>query len=659
MLKHSLPKKAVILVVVMALVASLLSGCSVLKGTSVADYCVYIKDNELFITDFTEDGTHQLTTQLLRIDKNDIGDEQLEWFNELGWSKVLSHIAASFSFDTTRLTSDGKYVLYPDKLTWNEIDKSGSFSLYCRTVADLDSDPVKIDSNIISYLLTPNSTQLTYVKEKEDELVIYEYDLKNQEKVKIAAALDMLVANNGDKAYISSDGNLYLKLSGKDATKLDGNVDAIIHNYSINNNSLPDRIDAVYYLKNNTVYKRNNSEERVKLISDIKDESEIIHIYNNGSMYFLRSSEEDNTLLDYVNDSYAESDAAFTVADKPEKPRLSDYDTYDEWDIAYERYEEAYDVYRLSLEQAEDIDSRNEIRTELAARKLDPIYALYYFDGSAETLVSENVDIYDFKCSYGKNTPVIAYGVYKSSEFEKPDLEIISDYSELYSSIGKARHSAREAYVAVSGTPTVIDDCSYSFGMDGNDETLYYINNDDDMYSSSLKDGKLETPVFYSNDVYDIFGFNFNDEIVYFKDYSNGAGDLYIGQNKVASDVSYSSVFANSDSCIIYSTDYTASTMSLIVDGSLGHGELNIYENGESVKITNDFYDPQLINRYSADTAFSLLPSGAVVYFSDYDSSSFVGQLSIYKGGENEVIAEDVTFLARLYATDSAFVGEY
>ena len=45
MYKHSLPKKTVILVIVAALAVSLLSSCSVLKGKSAADYCVYIKDN--------------------------------------------------------------------------------------------------------------------------------------------------------------------------------------------------------------------------------------------------------------------------------------------------------------------------------------------------------------------------------------------------------------------------------------------------------------------------------------------------------------------------------------------------------------------------------------------------------------------------------------
>ena len=177
MYKHSLPKNTVILVIVAALAVSLLSGCSVLKGKSAADYCVYIKDNELFITDFTEDGTHQLTTQLLRENR----EEVIEEYNEGEWLIL----AAEIGHNLARITNDCKYVLYPDK--WTRDGDIHSFALYYRSLDDIEAEPFKVDSNVNRYILSSDGKFITYLKESGNYYAIYEYSFEEQEKTKLAS----------------------------------------------------------------------------------------------------------------------------------------------------------------------------------------------------------------------------------------------------------------------------------------------------------------------------------------------------------------------------------------------------------------------------------------------------------------------------------------
>lgn len=649
MYKHSLPKNTVILVIVAALAVSLLSGCSVLKGKSAADYCVYIKDNELFITDFTEDGTHQLTTQLLRENR----EEVIEEYNEGEWLIL----AAEIGHNLARITNDCKYVLYPDK--WTRDGDIHSFALYYRSLDDIEAEPFKVDSNVNRYILSSDGKFITYLKESGNYYAIYEYSFEEQEKTKLGFTLDQNfnIAVNGSKSYIDENGNLYLKHEGKDAVKLDSNVDSII-----NQAYVPDTIDTVYYMKNNAVYSASSCEDKVKLVSNIDDPSSILKIYDSGCMYFVRQN-EGQTLLDYVDDGYADSDASFTPADEPVRPRSYDYDTYEEYGIALDIYEEEYEAYRLSLEQDKEIEARYELREELTEMSTDS-YSLYYFNGEKETVLSENAD--KTACSVCETTPEIAYVTYTSKAIEKRNIGDIDDVYLFQDAIYKALHSSPEIYLAIGDSSCSLGEnaqVSSNVAVSDDGSAVYYLSSDGDLYFASIKGEKLQKAQLYASDVGIIRAFMSDGDPLYFN-FSNAdtldpnSGNMYIAKEKIAENV-YTLSFSYADSISDNMLSINNNTNSVIyfsdhlLHAGSGCGTLNIYSDGKIQKIADEAYS----NIFTHESGYTQTPGGAVIYFSDWDDDSWIGQLCIWRDGKNSVIADNVQYFCSIYDPDYAYIG--
>lgn len=631
MYKHSLPKKAVILVIVAALAVSLLSGCSVLKGKSAADYCVYIKDNELFITDFTEDGTHQLTTQLIRG-----GDELVGAHNE----KALL-LATNLAVNTVRISDDGKYVLYPDK--WSLSDYSDTFSLYCREADDLEAEPVKIDSNISTYFMNSDCTSITYSRKgSDDTYTLYEYHIKDREKLKFGTITSSISAYNGSTAYVLVDGTLYLKHAGKDAVKLDKGVEKLISKAT--QTGFPLTLDTVYYMKNSAVYKCSAKTEPVKLISNVYS---VLDIYDSDRMYFLRKTENERTLLDYISDSTKESDSSFTPMEKPDRPSRYDYDTNEEYAIAYDEYKERYADYLSSLEEASAINARNELRDELADTPLGDIQSLYYFDGESEALITENYSYRYTTSDYAAPAaPVIAYIASDLSAYEKPDLMNCESKNELANQISSALSDSEAAYITAGKNTISLGaginelEIDTNSNLDIDDYGIFYTDGEENLYSVNIKDSVPQEPVLYDSDVSNIFGFLSGNKVVYLKDCFDESGDLYIGKEKISSDVrsdtltldyTYDDRFSEIYERIEYFTDFSDNC-----------GTYNIYSNGKAQKLCDNVYVPDIYWHWP----LTQLSSDATLYFSDYDSNSYTGQLSLIKDGKTSVVADDVSYFS-------------
>lgn len=620
-----LPIRAIVVLLITAIVTSLLAGCSAIGKSSSSDYVAYIKDNELFISDMSEDGISQISSKLLKIDRDDYIDEHGEEY----WAALPIRLA----FMSTRITQDCKTIFYPDK----QNDDNGTFSLYYRSIRKLDAEPVKIDSNVSTYLVNSDGTLVAYSKKNGNDYIIYQYDPDSEEKTKLGACNAALFALDGSTTYILDDGALYLKKPGKDAVKLDSNVDSIIDVAYLSGEYMTETFDTIYYMKNNAVYKASTGKDSEKLVSDVND---VICIYDSDKMYFSREQDDEKTLLDYVNDSYSEYDYSFTTLEKPEKPSRYDYDYYDEYEIAYEIYEEEYEEYRDSLRENADVESRNDLRYELSESTFSPTYSLYYFDGEKETLIADNYvcDEYWDSSIVSQNEPVILYSVYTPSSFEKPDIADVYDADSLRKAVNETLYNGVEYYIAADTNAVSLGEKASNAVISNDGSSAYYIA-EDDLYSVSVKNGSPQKPVIYDSDVGSIWGLFTDDQVVYLKDISDFTGDLYINKERITSDT-YDGmyyVYTEQDMLLFYS-DF---------DDYDDCGTLNIYTKNKLSKIADDSYSPYIVN--FSHTPYCVTPDGSVIYLSDYDNNNYIGQLSVYKNGKSTVIDNDVADFVHAY----------
>ncbi|WP_101877816.1 zinc-ribbon domain-containing protein [Lachnoclostridium edouardi] len=126
------------------------------------NYGLYMKDREIYYTDFSDKHAIEITSRLL-------SGEEIYDYNPSAASLFLGR---EFAF-----SSDGKRLFYPDKL-----DSFGSgISLYYRDINKPEKEPSKIDSNIIIYSINEAGNQVIYIKGSEGNL--YLHDLTEKEKI--------------------------------------------------------------------------------------------------------------------------------------------------------------------------------------------------------------------------------------------------------------------------------------------------------------------------------------------------------------------------------------------------------------------------------------------------------------------------------------------
>ena len=124
------------------------------RGSS-KNLLIYLKDNELAYYDKKD-------SVVFSDDVYEDRDEMYGPYNEENDNLV-------------NVTKDGKYVLYPQNLTW------GNFDLYYRKVNDAKSTENKVASDVSYYTLLQNN-KVVYL-ESSDSRKMYITDLKDKEKI--------------------------------------------------------------------------------------------------------------------------------------------------------------------------------------------------------------------------------------------------------------------------------------------------------------------------------------------------------------------------------------------------------------------------------------------------------------------------------------------
>lgn len=258
--KKKIVKNAAIRVaafVFLFLVISLFSGN---KGGK--HYAIYLKDKELTYSAL-KGRSWQITTKLAK--DSDIGTASL-----MGESDIYECV----------LSKDGKTIFFPDK---KERSDSGT-NLFYRQVKKDKKDPVKVDSSIAVYYVNDACNLVTYQKMSSD---LYQYKVKKEEKEKIASEVsDFKVSDDGKKVvYRKSTGEVYV-WNGKESEKIDSDSSRV---NSVNGN-------VVYYTKDNSLYKKNGSKDKEKILSDV---NRVLYIYDSGEIYYVKSDDGEKSLYYY------------------------------------------------------------------------------------------------------------------------------------------------------------------------------------------------------------------------------------------------------------------------------------------------------------------------------------------------------------------------
>ncbi len=472
--------------------------------------------------------------------------------------------------------------------------KKPSYALYVKDkeifFSDLGGDPWQVTSRLVDRDGVDNAD----LEEAIDELSDY-----------TTVSEDGKYIFFPDK-YSGGDFNLYYKELDADAEA--EKIDSSVSRYSVSSSG-----KLVTYMKDRNLYQYEVGEDKEKIASDIRyfrvsdDGGRIVYRDQDGNLYFKERGEDkikiaSEASIEHIDEEfktiyYTKDDALFRqeLKEDSEKEKIAtDVDwvlkIYDSGDFYYQKSE------------------KPESSEEEAEYYYDSSYSLCYYDGEETTVIAEAED-YNGWCGYALDAPVIAYTVKDG------------DDAELFIAVkGNAAkvnvEDAKNIEIAINDAGTLayfVDDVN-----DKDEGTLYRMEISDEP-------GKPES---FDEDVYadGPCGFTNDDEFLYFKDYKDSKGEMYINGKKVDDDVSTRSVGLSEDRTKLY----------YYVDYNKGTGTLKVYD-GEAVKIADDVYD------------YAVLPNGHVLYLYDYSTKSYTGELYDWDGGDAEKIDEDVVCLIPYY----------
>lgn len=564
------------------------------------NYALYVKDYQMFFTDFKKNAKPwQLTSSL--VDKNDVDNEDL---NE---SSYVFGVAFTVS-------KDGKLIFYYDKCSGD------GDSLYYRSIKKPEQEPVKIGSDVNDYYVTEDASTIYYSKTSDDTATLYKKTLKDDNKEKLADNVSAFFVSSDETTVLilDDDYGIYIKEDGKDKEKIAS--DASVHH-------LTEDLSLIIYSKDNAIYKYEKGKDTEKLVSDATN---IYPCNNNCEFYYSKTDTQEVPAMNYVIDDMKDSDAAMQEPEYPSYPYWWDYDTDEEYYAAQENYQKASDAYYEARSAYYEKLQRDELRQALSDAKIKiSKRSLYFFDGSESTLISDSF-INNHATSYESQAMVFSTS---SGDASKVKLSEITSANSLEYDITAALNKEGAYNIACRANVTTIDSttaANFTISPDGT--AVYYIDNvpegkkHGELFQISIKDGKADAPVSYDTDVCLYSSYFINNELFYFKDVNdNQQGDLYNNKEKIDSDVSVSSVKYNEIlNAYFYETEWNDDAETYT---------LKMRKNNESIKIADD------VNSYT------VTPTGDILYLNDFSTRSYKGTLNQWTKNGPVKIDDDVVCL--------------
>jgi hypothetical protein len=562
------------------------------------DSVIYIKDKQINFTFSSKIKPFEITSEFINSQDNLSSEDFKKNYNLISYSE------------------DGNLMFYPDN-----IDNQGMGEYYLR---DLRKDNTKqdtakkIDTEISignGIKISKDGSKAFYIKGSDSRL--YYNDMTDKDK--IDSDVDYFYINDACDyiVYVKSDGSIYEKdiKNKKDKEKIES--EAFIQ-------GVTEDLNKIYYLKDESLYLKERDKDKVKIDSSVEY---IVSTIDGNGCYYVKENEVKVKLSDYVVDDMAEADKAITM---PEEEKYQKEELVQGW---YEDYYETvtdWDGYNASYDKYNEKLQRDELRTSLSSTEsIMNNTMLYYFDGTKEKLVSENIS--DITMSTPKNALVL-YSKYKISDIAKTKLSVITSTFDVETLIEESKASSSEMYAAIKEVESSINQSkAASFSVNYNGTAFYYLDNfsEDKSYGTlmevKLNKDKLAAPLKIDEDVNDYRFGNESDSVIYFKGVKNDDGDMYQDGKTVAKDVMLSSVYSfKNSSNLVYFTDYSDS----------GNGTLEILKDGKANKISDD------VNSFVVENESN------IAYLLDYNVNTGKGDAMLYNNSDKPLkIDYDVTAL--------------
>lgn len=598
-------KKHIILIGISAIVIGLIITLCIIFFGPKKDYVMYIKDNDIFFNNLKSNSAIPISSDLLKNAEEWEGDEYL--------SSVMGILCY--------VSENRKIVFYPDKIDTED----DGYSLYYKELNKQNAEPVKINSNIVSYSVNEKATLVTYLKGNDDNSYsydIYQYDIKKDEDYVISREVQSAkVSKNGERIlYTNSEDSLYLyHTKSEDKEKIDNDIEDVIY-YSKD-------LKTVIYQKEDALYKKTINNEKEKIADNIDD---IIVSYgfesnDDGIIYFTVTDSDTLKLSTFVTDDMKSEDELISA---PKKPYSWEYDTNSAYQIALKQY-------NLDKVKYDSKVFRDNLRRSIANLEADiSICQLCCYDGKNLTVLSE-MFINDYSYDYSNNSAVLIFPQYNGDEYPTIKISAITRTSLVSSAISEIENSIKEELdknaeraVAIDDTISMlnVNDEIEDFILASDGSAIFFYDNYDknkeyaELYQIEISKNTLKDAVQLDTDVRVGYNYLFSDgNTAYFKDVdkTDETGTLYFNQKKVASDVylEYIDYDINTKQ-LVYFTDW---------DEDDECGTLNVYKNNKAKKISDDVHT----------VVFSV--NGSILYLRDFSINSKKGDLFIYKNKSKKI----------------------
>ncbi|MDD6069695.1 MAG: zinc ribbon domain-containing protein [Clostridiales bacterium] len=627
------------------------------SGKDCENQLLYVKKNKLLMTDSSEDEPIVLSKNLINIENNvdDIEDSEKDDVEKekLDFDSMVN---ASQQYITTY--KDENRIVYPDRMSSLGGDTNTyCYSLYYRSLSDVDNQSEKIDSGIEGpYQVTEDGKRIFY--KKDSDLYVYDFE----EKEKIAKDIKMWeTSDDGSKIYYTTnDGELYQITSDGQKKRVDKDL----------------------------------------------ENGGIIRVYNTGEVYYTIVKEEQRNVLDYVeNDVFTGEIEKPECPEEPEGIYREDFDSdkayekaekkyekeYEEWENAYDEYCAAYDAY----EQAEEWSAfMKDIQQAVFSV---PVTYFYYYNGENTkeigSVQGDEVGYWwsgEWYCDaeWCDEKAELIYPVIDSEDISKLKLseyeedvtvdEIITDLEDMFEGYSEDYYVDYKFKLAVGGACYDLDWAegeidSVQFNSVGNCVT--YLENED-LKQIKIIEEKPQKPITYDRGVYDFASQeNETDAILYTKKVDEEEFELYINKKKIDNLDGFNDVWCYStgkDETFYYYKDWDKDAMTGTLmayergkvsqiasdvrdvlkcadenvyymkdyDVKEGFGSVYYLKNDKPVKVVDDAHD------------FCVLADGTFYYLKDYDSDEGVSDLYLYQKNGDKLIDSNVQMMVSSSAVE-------
>lgn len=251
---------------------------ALVNGSGNKNRALYVKDKELmYTTNFKPRKSTQISVKLAKggLSNSDLRD-----------GYVLD----------CQFSEDGKYLFYRDKLDYGD----DGASIYYKDLTNLKKESVKMDSSVRTYEINKSATVVTYLRTSGD---LWQFNIKKGEKD------EKKIAKNVTSYFASADGSkiVYVQRNEEDRTldlylwtkksneKLESDIQRL---YSVDK-----ELKTIYFSKNDSLYRRSGSKDKVKIDSDLKN---MYVASESGELYYTKLNDDYTLTLYYYNGKESE-----------------------------------------------------------------------------------------------------------------------------------------------------------------------------------------------------------------------------------------------------------------------------------------------------------------------------------------------------------------